>query len=187
MPSTCCSVLSWPSVTQRWQLLTLGPSSRLLMAQLLPTRPSIVVFLEYLALNPIWHLQFASVPLHAWSSQQLLIKRILRNLMGTISPRLDIGTESTLSLIAYSDTDWDGCLDSKSSTSSYCIYLGDNLVSWSSKQQTTVSCSSAEVEYCAVALWPSVIGFANCFRSSMSRSPQRLSSTVTMLAPLHDS
>ena len=70
--------------------------------------------------------------------------------MGTISARLDIGTESTLSLIAYSDTDWDGCLDSKSSTSGYCIYLGDNLVSWSSKQQTTVSCSSAEVEYCAM-------------------------------------
>ena len=54
-------------------------------------------------------------------------------------------------LTAYSDVDWARCPDSRHSTSGYCVYLGDNLVSWSSKRQTTVSCSSAEAEYTVVA------------------------------------
>jgi hypothetical protein len=35
--------------------------------------------------------------------------------------------------------------------SGYAVFLGDNLVSWSATRQTVVSCSSAEVEYCAIA------------------------------------
>ena len=56
-----------------------------------------------------------------------------------------------MSLTAYLDMDWTGCPDSRHSTSGYNIYLGDNLVSWSSKRQTMVSCSTAVAEYRAVA------------------------------------
>jgi hypothetical protein len=79
------------------------------------------------------------------------IKWILRYVKGTLSLGLHISTGPVDSLTAYSDGDWGGCPDSMRSTSGYCVYLGDNLVSWSSKRQTTISCSSAEAEYRAVA------------------------------------
>ena len=80
-----------------------------------------------------------------------LIKRILRYVKGTLSSGLHIGIGSVQSLTAYSDADWAGCPDSRRSTSGFCVYLGDNLVSWSSKRQATLSRSSAEAEYRAVA------------------------------------
>ena len=80
-----------------------------------------------------------------------LLKRILRYVKGTISVGLHLSAGSVDTLIVYSDADWAGCPDSRRSTSGYCVYLGDNLASWSSKRQTIVSRSSAEAEYRAVA------------------------------------
>ncbi|GJT27581.1 ribonuclease H-like domain-containing protein [Tanacetum coccineum] len=50
-------------------------------------------------------------------------------------------------LIAYSDADWAGCPATRRSTFEYCVFLSDNLLTWSSKRQDTLSHSSAEAEY----------------------------------------
>ena len=79
------------------------------------------------------------------------VKHILRYLKGTLDHGLHITLSSPKSLTAYSDADWAGCPDTRRSTSGYCVYLGNNLISWSSKRQVTVSRSSAEAEYRAIA------------------------------------
>uniref|UniRef100_A0A1J3JIQ3 Putative mitochondrial protein n=1 Tax=Noccaea caerulescens TaxID=107243 RepID=A0A1J3JIQ3_NOCCA len=79
------------------------------------------------------------------------LKRILRYLKATITQGLHLTRSTTTSITAYTDADWAGCPTTRRSTSGYCVFLGDNLISWSSKRQQTVSRSSAEAEYRGVA------------------------------------
>ena len=79
------------------------------------------------------------------------LKRILRYVRGTLDLGLHIRASSQSDLVVYSDADWAGCPDTRKSTSGYAVFLGDNLVSWSSKRQNTVSRSSVGAEYRAVA------------------------------------
>ena len=79
------------------------------------------------------------------------LKRIIRYIQGTISFGLHLYKSEFGSLMSYTDADWGGCPDTRRSTSGYCIFLGNNLISWSSKRQPTLSKSSAEAEYRGVA------------------------------------
>jgi hypothetical protein len=78
-----------------------------------------------------------------------LIKCILWYVKGTLSAGLHIGIGPVNKLIAYFDADWAGCPNSHRSTSGFCVFLGDSLVSWSPKQQTTVSQSEGRVSSCS--------------------------------------
>ncbi|GJZ69144.1 ribonuclease H-like domain-containing protein [Tanacetum coccineum] len=79
------------------------------------------------------------------------MKRVLCYLRGTTDLGLQLFRSTTSQLIAYSDADWAGCPATRRSTFGYCVFLGDNLLTWSSKRQDTLSRSSAEAEYRGVA------------------------------------
>nr|GEW99559.1 ribonuclease H-like domain-containing protein [Tanacetum cinerariifolium] len=64
---------------------------------------------------------------------------------------LQLFSSSTTNLVAYSNADWVGCPTTRRSTSGYCVFIGNNLLSWSSKRQPTLSRSSAEAKYRCVA------------------------------------
>ncbi|GJS89455.1 nucleotide-binding alpha-beta plait domain-containing protein [Tanacetum coccineum] len=55
------------------------------------------------------------------------------------------------SLEAFSNADWAGDSDDRRSTWGFTIYLGSNLISWTARKQRTVSRSSIEAEYKALA------------------------------------
>lgn len=81
-------------------------------------------------------------------------KRILRYVNGTLGKGLVFSggmCDGTLHVDAYSDADWAGDVDDRKSTSGYVVKLGNNVVSWATKKQKTVSLSSAEAEYMAIA------------------------------------
>ncbi|XP_058223052.1 uncharacterized mitochondrial protein AtMg00810-like [Rhododendron vialii] len=75
---------------------------------------------------------------------------LLHYLKGTLDHGL-IFQPSSFLLQAFSDSDWAGDCEDRKSTSGYCVFLGDNLISWSAKKQTTVSRSSTKAEYCSLA------------------------------------
>ena len=79
------------------------------------------------------------------------VKRILRYVKGTLSYGLSFSHAASPSLVGYSDADWARCIETRRSTYGYSIFLGGNLVSWSAKKQPTVSRSSCESEYRALA------------------------------------
>jgi hypothetical protein len=82
-------------------------------------------------------------------SHVLAVKRIFRYLKGTKEFGLWYPKGKDLSLIAYTDADWAGCIDDRRSTSGATFYLGECLVSWISKKQSSISLSIVEVEYIA--------------------------------------
>ncbi|GJX96077.1 retrovirus-related pol polyprotein from transposon TNT 1-94 [Tanacetum coccineum] len=87
------------------------------------------------------------------------VKRIFRYLRGTVNTGLWYTKDSGFELTGFSDADYAGCKDTFKSTSGGAQFLGEKLVSWSSKKQDCTALSTAEAEYvslsacCAQVLW----------------------------------
>ncbi|GKC99774.1 ribonuclease H-like domain-containing protein [Tanacetum coccineum] len=78
--------------------------------------------------------------------------KILRYLKSCPGLGIHITKTSGMFLTAYSDADWAKCIITRKSVTGYCVFLNNSLVSWKSKKQNTLSKSSTEVEYRALAL-----------------------------------
>ncbi|GJV24745.1 uncharacterized mitochondrial protein-like protein [Tanacetum coccineum] len=81
----------------------------------------------------------------------------LRYLWGTPFQTLLFPSTSALDLCAYCDSDWVDDVVLRKSTTGFCIFLGDSLISWKSKKQNFLSKSSTEAEYHAMAVTTSEI------------------------------
>ncbi|KAJ0526509.1 putative RNA-directed DNA polymerase [Helianthus annuus] len=101
------------------------------------TRPDISYTVQFLS-------QFMHSPKEVHLSLAL---RLLRYLKLSPGKGLSFKKSTNLDLFGYADSDWAKCLNTRKSVTGYCIFLGQNLVSWKSKKQNVVSRSTAEAEY----------------------------------------
>lgn len=104
------------------------------------SRPDIVFSVRILS-------QFMANP-----RQSLLdaVHQLLRYIKQSLGLGILFSSSSTLQLDAFCH--WLGNLSRNPSLTGYCILLGSCPISWKSKKQHTVSCSSAEAEYWAMAI-----------------------------------
>ena len=105
------------------------------------TRPNITYVVQHLS-------QFIATPTSVYQQAAFWI---LRYLKGTPGARIFLSAASNIHLKGFSDSDWAGCIDTQRSITGYVVYIGNSLISWKSKKQATMSRSSSEAEYRALA------------------------------------
>ncbi|GJU86817.1 hypothetical protein Tco_1294363 [Tanacetum coccineum] len=64
---------------------------------------------------------------------------------------IHIVKDFSMSLTVFSDADWAKCVVRGKYVTGYCVFLNNSIVSWKSKKQKTLSKSSTEAEYNALA------------------------------------
>ncbi|GJY23898.1 uncharacterized mitochondrial protein-like protein [Tanacetum coccineum] len=105
------------------------------------TRPDISYAVQHLS-------QFVLAPKDV---HMQVAMHLIRYLKGTVSKALFYPIQPHLQFTGFRDVDWASCLMTRRSLTGYCIFLGHSLVSWKTKKQPTVSRSSTEAEYRAMA------------------------------------
>lgn len=105
------------------------------------TRPDISFAVQHLS-------QFMHAPKKSHYDAALHVVRYIKNQPGL---GLLMSSKKSGKINAFCDADWASCLLSRKSVTGFGIKLGDSLISWKSKKQSTVSRSSAEAEYRSMA------------------------------------
>ena len=82
------------------------------------------------------------------------VKRVFRYLAGTRSMSLKYKCSPTsvpLSIVAFANSDYASCRDTRRSVSGYAVMLNGCAIFWLSKKQQSVASSTTEAEYMALA------------------------------------
>ena len=105
------------------------------------TRPEITFVVHKLS-------QFVTAP----TLQHIMAcKRVLRYLKETMDYSIKFSVDEEMRITGFKHADWACDIDDRKYIDEYCIYFGNNLVSWSSKKQSVVTRCSVESEYRALA------------------------------------
>lgn len=131
-PSIDDSLLEDPSVYQR----LVGKLIYLTM-----TRPDICYAVQILS-------QFMHKPKQSHMNAALKVVKYLKGCPGL---GIFLSRDCDMKMMAYCDTDYATCPMTRRSITGFCIKIGKSLISWKTKKQSTVSLSSAESEYRAMA------------------------------------
>ncbi|XP_019190736.1 PREDICTED: uncharacterized protein LOC109185208 [Ipomoea nil] len=105
------------------------------------TRPEISFAVQQLS-------QFVDSPTNGHMSST---HRVLRYIKATPGQGIFYPQNGDMQLNVFSDSDWATCSTTRKSITSFCVFLDSALISWRSKKQATVSRSSSEAEYRALA------------------------------------
>lgn len=74
----------------------------------------------------------------------IAVKRVLRYLKGTANYGQYFPSNGYIQLVSYADADYGQCLDTRQSISGILHKLGDTIIEWSRKRQSTVALSRTE-------------------------------------------
>ncbi|XP_015060287.1 uncharacterized protein LOC107006178 [Solanum pennellii] len=107
--------------------------------------------------------QFMHSPKQSHMNAALRVVKYIKNAPGL---RLLMPSDSSEKFVAYCDSDWGGCLQTRRSVTGYLVKFGNAIVSWKSKKQETVARSSAEAEFRSMS---SVVAEQSCY-SDRSKS-----------------
>lgn len=107
---------------------------------LLATRPDLAYAVHILS-------QFMKTPTE---DHWLAALKTCRYLKGTLGQGVLLRGDSSLHLRGWCDSDYAGCPLTRKSLTGWVVQLGTSPISWKTKKQDTVSCSSAEAEYRAM-------------------------------------
>ena len=83
-------------------------------------------------------------------SHMTTLKRIIKYVKITAKFGVWYNKDTSDVLARYSNIDWAGNANDRKNTSGSCFYVGNNLGSWMSKKQNSISLSTTEAEYIAV-------------------------------------
>ncbi|XP_070037295.1 secreted RxLR effector protein 161-like [Nicotiana tomentosiformis] len=77
--------------------------------------------------------------------------RVVKYVKGTTGLGRFIPAKENKQLVAYCDSDWGSCVETRKSIIGYIVKFDGALISWKSKKQSTISRSSVESEFKSMA------------------------------------